>query len=322
MMEPHGLHTLLSFLGFLALLAFFGLSIAKIWLVPAHAFGAQDLFLRWQQMLEECLGLLTIAAIMLLLVRTAEMDSGSLEEVLSDVPVVLTRTHFGSIWSVHLATLLGLWICCSVCSSRSASRLWSAVVVAGMLVLAFTHSASSHASDAGDFTLSELNDWMHVVSTSVWGGAILASALLIFPMLKTQDALISEVAIRLSSLAGVALAVVLITGIYNALLRLPDWQALTGTNYGRVLSTKLVIVSLLILVGAFNRFAVIPRIKRHVADPTCPVQAPVRLIFRALIVDAALVVLVVIAAAVLVQMEPDKASNAGGPSAVYGGGDQ
>jgi len=322
MIELHGLHTLLSFLGFLALFTFFGLSITKIWLVPADAFATPEVFLRWQKMMDECLGLMTFAAVMLLLVRTAEMAGGSLEEVLSDVPVVLTRTHFGSIWSVHLATLLGLWVCCSACSSNSSSNLWTAIVVAGMLVLAFTYSASSHASDAGDFTLSELNDWMHVVSTAVWGGAIFACALLVFPMLRTQDALISGVAIRLSDLAGVALAVVLITGVYNAVLRLPNWGAFTATNYGRVLAVKLGVVAVVALIGAFNRFAVVPRIKRHVADRTCPVEGPLRLIFRALLIDAIFILGAILLAAVLVQSEPDSASHAQHPSSAYGGGDR
>jgi len=310
MIEFHGLHTLLGFLGFLALFTFFGLSITKIWLVPADAFAMPEVFLRWQKMMDECLGLMTFAAVMLLLVRTAEMDGGSLEEVLSDVPVVLTRTHFGSIWSVHLATLLGLWVCCSACSSSSSSSLWTAIVVAGMLVLAFTYSASSHASDAGDFTLSELNDWMHVVSTAVWGGAILVCALLVFPMLRAQDDLVSNVAIRLSDLAGLALVVVLITGIYNAVLRMPSWGAFTSTRYGRVLAIKVVVVAVVALIGAFNRFVVIPRIKPHVADRSRPVEAPLRLLFRALIIDAALILMAILMAAVLVQSEPDRAPNA------------
>ncbi len=303
MIDIHSLHAALDFLGFWALFTFSGLLIAKIWLVPAHAFDLPELHARWRQMVAECFALLFFAGALLLLVRTAEMDEGTLLKVLSDLPFVLTKTHFGMIWSLHLITLLALWGCFAVFPGSFPSKVWAAVMVGGILVLAFTYSASSHASDNGDFTMDELNDWAHVVSTAVWGGAIFVCALLIFPQLKGRDALMSTVAIRLSGLSGAALAVVLITGIYNSTRQLPGWRALLSTSYGRVLAVKLGIVAALIIIGALNRFVIVSQIRQYANGKSLTPAMPLRLLFRTLAVDAVLLLGAIVMAAILVQTE-------------------
>jgi len=304
MVEIHGLHVLLSFAGFCALFVFNGLLISKIWLVPAGAFDLPEFYARWRQILHECLVLLALIGIMLLLVRTAEMDNGTLIKILADLPTVLTRTHFGLIWALHLITLLLLWVCCAAFLSSSPSRVWTASMIFGMLVLAFTYSASSHASDKGDFTLAELNDCLHVVSTSIWGGSILISALLIFPALQSRHALITAAAQRLSTLAGAALAFVLATGIYSASLQLRSLDALIDTTYGRVLGVKLVFVAAMILIGALNRLTIVSLARQYAVGDTVVVGKRLQLVFRALTADAALVLLAITMAAILIQNEP------------------
>ncbi len=303
MIDVHALHAAINFLGFWALFIFSGLMIAKAWLVPSHGFMDPELYLRWRRMLGECLMIMAFAGGMLLLVRTGEMDEGTLLKVLSDLPFVITKTHFGWVWSVHLITLLLLWTCCAVILSELPSKPWNTVMVAGMLVLAFTYSASSHASDGGDFTLAELADWAHVVATAAWGGGILVSALLVFPLLKERHALMSTVAIRLSGLSGMALAVVLPTGIYGSSRQLPDWGALLGTAYGRVLVAKLALVSTLIMIGALNRFVIVSRIRQYAMGHSLSAAGPLRLLFRTLTVDAVLVLFAIVMATILVQNE-------------------
>jgi len=304
MVEIHGLHVLLNFVGFCALFVFNGLLISKIWLVPAGAFELPDFYARWRQILGECLVLLALIGIMLLLVRTGEMNNGTLINILADLPTVLMRTHFGFIWALHLITLLLLWVCCAAFLTESPSRIWTAFMIFGMLVLAFTYSASSHASDKGDFTLAELDDCAHVISTSIWGGSILISAFLIFPSLRSQHALITLAAKRLSTAAGVALAFVLATGVYGASLQLRSLDALTNSYYGRVLAVKLTFVGAMILIGALNRFVIISWGKQYAAGNEDVVDKRWRQVFRALAVDAVFVLLAITMAAVLVQNEP------------------
>lgn len=303
MIQLHSLHVVLNFLGFWALFTFCGLVIAKIWLAPVYAFEIPGLYARWRRMLNECLLLLGVAATLLLLVRTAEMDNGSLPRVVADLPLVLSKTHFGLIWSVHLLTLLLLWISCTAYLTHLPSGRWTASMLAGMLILAFTHSASSHASDQGDFSIAELNDWIHVLSTSAWGGSIIISALLLFPLLRWHQSLIWIVTLRLSRLSAVALAFALATGLYNSTLQLPDLDAFTGTNYGRILAVKLAIAGSVILIGALNRLIVFSNASQQVLGNTHAAGKSLQLISRALLADAAFVLLAIIMASILIQNE-------------------
>lgn len=300
-METHGLLTVVSFLGFLALFVFVGLLISRLWLMPAPDFDNANLFPPWQKMFQECLAMLTFAGIALLLLRTAEMNDASLEEALLDLPLVFTQTHFGWVWCLHLGALLVLWMGGRELMASSRAANWAMVaVLAAVLVLAFTYSATSHASDNGDFTFAEINDCLHVVSTAVWGGAILASAAFLFPALKSRNLAISTVAVRLSNLAAAALAAVLITGVCNAWLRIPGWTTLTTTNYGLLLSVKVGVVALMVMIGAFNRFFAVPRVQREASTGS---EYSVHTITRVLIADAMLVVVVLIMAAALGQID-------------------
>ncbi len=299
MIDLHNLHVLLSFVDFLVLFTLWGLLLARFWLVPPAAFAEPALSARWARVLSESVLLLGIAGVALLLVRTAEMSELSRRPLLYDVLLVLARTHFGLVWAVHLAALGVLWGACRAYLAAPQPR-WAALMGSAVLALAFTYSASSHASDNGDFTLTELNDYVHVLATATWGGAIFVSAFLLFPALRGRAEL-AQVALRLSRLAAAALAVVLATGLYNASLQLPSPEAMLATNYGRVLAAKLAIVGLVMLIGAMNRVVISARIK---PDPVgAAVARPLLLVARALMVDAALVLLAIVMAAILGQNE-------------------
>lgn len=303
MIQLHSLHVVINFLGFWSLFAFCGLLLARIWLVPSDAFALPELTTRWRQMLVECLALMAFAGVMLLLVRTGEMDEGTLPRVLYDLPLVLTQTHFGHVWSLHLLLLVLLGCGCTFFIDAASSWRWAACMVGGTLALAFTYSASSHASDGGDFTLAELNDWVHVVSTSLWGGGIFVSVLLLFPVLRGRHELLGAAALRLSALSGAALALVLMSGMYNSLRQLPGWEGLLDSNYGRVLAIKMAVVAALMLIGAWNRFMLVPRLQRYTSGNAPAAINPSRLLFRMLAIDTVFVLLAIVMAAILVQNE-------------------
>jgi putative copper resistance protein D len=302
-MTPYSLYIAFNVLDFCALFGLCGLLVSKALILPPQAFGTPGLLRQWRRMLGIVLFVLTLTGIVLLILRTLEMSGSSLAETLPLVATVLFQTHFGHIWTIHLIAIVILWIGWIISFSRLSSRNWMALMMSVMLILIYTYSASSHASDQGDFTLSEFNDWLHVLSTSIWGGSILSAALLIFPALLKQPqqlhSLIAAVVYRLSSVSAVALAIVLVTGIYNTKLRLGDFSALFNTEYGHLLAIKLIFVSTMILIGVLNRFIFVPRIAQWVVEPISIDDKPVRQIIFAMGIDAALVLLTLIATAML-----------------------
>lgn len=129
-------------------------------------------------------------------------------------------------------------------------------VLVGMgLELAFLASRafSGHAASDGDFTLREGMQFLHLSSIAMWGGGVVVAGLITLPYLaSTADpAEILQFTRRLSRTVTVALAIVVLTGIYNS------WKGLGGSlsllpqsAWGRMLLLKVSLVLLVIGHGA------------------------------------------------------------------------
>src|SRR5262249_55189379 len=74
--------------------------------------------------------------------------------------------------------------------------------------------------------------------------------------------LLADIARRFSVLASLALTVVLVSGLYNAWLRVGTVQALVTTLYGRTLLVKLLLVLPLLILGALNHSLSVPLLQQ------------------------------------------------------------
>lgn len=211
-----------------------------------------------------CLGILTLSSLGILTERTMLMSGSPLQAVPALLPLVLLKTHFGTVWLIRAGALLWLWIAWTA-GRRTQGRLMAVLMLIGTLVLAVSRSVSSHAADQGDFTLPELMNWMHLVSVSVWGGTLLAMSVAFFPSLGPNAlfsrAELADLARRLSGTATVALIVVLITGVYNAWIEVHGIRPLWESTYGRLLLFKLALTLVMIILGASNRLRHVPRMR-------------------------------------------------------------
>lgn len=196
-----------------------------------------------------------------LIVRARTMSGGGLGVAVSAVPLVLARTHFGLVWTARLATL-GVVLGLSFGSSR-ALRTMAFTLALG---LALTTALTGHAADWGDLTPSAFVDWMHILAASAWTGGLIGLTLVVFIERPSWPAaLLASVMRRFSTLAGLCLLAVAVSGTYNAWTQLGAPSELWTTTYGRVLAIKLLMVLALVGLGAVNRYAIIPRL-----DPGCP----------------------------------------------------
>jgi copper resistance protein D len=104
-----------------------------------------------------------------------------------------------------------------------------------------------HAASDGDFTLREGIQFLHLSATAAWGGGIPVAGLITVPhmaSLAEEDGM-EKFARRLSGTVTIALAVVILTGIYNS------WKGLGGSlsplltsAWGRMLLLKMSFVLL------------------------------------------------------------------------------
>lgn len=239
------------------------------------------------------LALLCITTLGLLWARTVVMSGMPWQGALSSVPLVLGQTHFGHVWQWRLGILAAAWLTWWRWGrAQMSSRGLLLLALCLIAVLAFTRSASGHPADQGDFTLREFNDWLHLTAAAVWMGTVMVSALFLSPRLRGRRSPAGGAVIRsiqrLSNLAGVALMVVLTTGVCNALWAIPALTDLWTTGYGRLLLVKLALIAVLILFGAVNRYYFLPRLRESGDAPRLHRQFAVSLILESLVMIAAM----------------------------------
>jgi len=181
-------------------------------------------------------------------------------------------TRFGEAWRAQAAGLLiAAAAAVVVRRSRGGARLPDgpgvAVALGAGAVLALAAiSWGGHASAGADATVNIVIDFIHSGATAAWIGGLLGLAVLVAPAVARLEAgdrvrLAASVVVRFSALAMVAVAVLVVTGVYRALAEVALGDLL-DTAYGRVLLVKLGLFAVLLVGGAYNRMVIHPRLER------------------------------------------------------------
>ncbi len=267
-MEGNLFHAIPTAFDLLALATCLGALSCRLWVLPPTATMPPDglhteaLLAPLWRLLLACVAALVLSSIGQLVARAVEMSGRPVSTILPVLPTVLFRTHYGWVWLVRIPALGALWIEWWLGRQRLHSRAIPAVMLGAGALIASTRSASSHAADWGDLTLPELIDWLHLLAGSLWGGGLLALSMVVLPaaikLPEQRRTLIADIARRFSTLAGVALAGVLLTGIFNAWIQVERFRALWETPYGRTLIAKLLLVLPLLILGALNHYISVP----------------------------------------------------------------
>jgi putative copper resistance protein D len=176
-------------------------------------------------------------------------------EVLSLIPTVLSGTRQGGLWYANTVALVML-LTGQIWMKPRATSAATWLAIAGLGVLAATRAASSHASEAGDLSLAEISQYVHLLATSVWAGAIVVSAFLVVPHWPAFGVpAFWNYSRRLSRVVTWALAILLLTGVCTA------WREVHGSvsvlwthTWGRILLTKVSLVVVALLLGSLTRF--------------------------------------------------------------------
>lgn len=208
--------------------------------------------------------MLVLSSSILLLTRTAEMSGLSLVNGLCLVPRVLFKTHYGHVWLIRMAVVAVLCAVWLIGRRDIYTPRYTIYMFLAAAVIAATRSASGHGSDAGDFSLPEISDWLHLMAASIWGGGLITLSFVVFPSIYrfTGDCRkhIADIAARFSGLAVVALFTIIITAAYNGWIEVGSVKALFETTYGEIIMAKIVLLLSLVVVAASNRYMSIPRV--------------------------------------------------------------
>ena len=252
-------------------------------------------FVTWSRV---CLVLLIVADVGELLVRSQSMAGGDLASALAAAPLVMTRTHFGTVWMWRAAVIVPLFLLMG--ATGRAAHLATCGLALGV---ALTTTLVGHAADQGDLSLAALVDWIHISAAAAWTGGLLCLAGLVLREVRQwQHEPLAMLLRRFSSLAGWCLLAVVASGIYNACTRLGSLSALWTSAYGKVLIAKLALVLVVAVLGAANRFAVLPRLGAMRSRSARAEERLVSYVFW----EAALVVLIFGCTALLTESTPPR----------------
>jgi copper transport protein len=224
-------------------------------------------------------------------------------------------TRFGTVWGI---TALA-WVLLGAMTTPALRKLSPARVGVLLLPLSFIvlePALSGHPSTQSPVALLFPANVLHVVAMAVWSGG-LASLLLILPAatreLEAPDRsrLLAATLARVSPLALLCVAVILLTGVGQAYAYVRDLDNLLDTAYGRAVLIKFVLlVAALIPLGAYNRYRSVPVLKRIAAGGETPGRAGL-LLRRALRGEVALLVVVLGVTAALAGYAPATAVQSG-----------
>lgn len=160
------------------------------------------------------------------------------------------------VWKTAATTSMGLaavlaWLAvlCAALSWKMTHRLsYTLLAILALFLLGGSLAASGHASTAEPVWLARPSVWLHIIALTLWIGALLPLA---FALKRGQE---SQLLAWFSRLIPTALVLLLGSGATLIYVQFDQVSSLWQSAYGQVLSVKLLLVTLLLGLGAYNRY--------------------------------------------------------------------
>ena len=273
------------------------------------------------------IALLVLATLAALVLQTSAVLDITVGQSLSPPHLyqVIRQTSYGGPWLLQLATLAMLAVVVLLISRHtgqvqgaehdedaSSALLWTGLGITALMFLA--PSLTGHAAAAAkEWPLSVFSDWLHLVAAGFWVGGLFH---LVLAMTRATSGLggrqrlsvLHSVIPMFTRLAIVSTLLIAITGVYNSWTHVDRFSALWTTAYGKTLSVKVLLFIPMLVLGGLNTFVIHRRAKHFVANDD-RTESPDHLKLdrafrRSVAIEAALGVAVLLAAAVLVFLQP------------------
>jgi len=206
-----------------------------------------------------------LSALSLLLATTANMASSAAAALdVGTISKVLFGTSFGRVWCWHLVVAI---LAIGVCLTPRGPWRMPAILVLSLLLLVSLGWVGHAVEGQGPTKLvHQINQMVHLLAAGLWlGGLVPLAWLLGWARSPTGGAWISlarDVVSRFSQMGYTAVALLAATGALNTLLLAGSPAALVRTPYGRLLSLKILLFLAMVAVALFNRFRLLPRLRR------------------------------------------------------------
>ena len=211
---------------------------------------------------------------------------------------VMFSTSLGTAAIERIVTLLitGLGVAAGFFRYAVATRAGIALAGIGAAASMWVDVAASHAGAQAPVGVNLVAQWAHIVASGVWFGGLLT---LIFAVRGQPSEVKGRAVRRFSTLAGIAIIVVALTGTFRAVIEIGSIGQLFGTAFGVLVLVKVALFVALACLGAINRYRNVPR-----------AATVLRGLRRAGSTEVVIGAAVVLVAAALVNVAPPVASSA------------
>jgi len=245
-------------------------------LLPAWGDAAGGLPARVRRRLLDCLigavVLAILANFVALLQQSMVFFNADLAQVIRQNlwGVVLIGSRFGDVWIFR--TLLLIFSALLIFASeyyrpllpRLANGIWRGMPWLGALFIGLTMVTSHAAGSTLMPWLAIAVDWLHALAAAFWLGGSLALTLVLPPALaplegEQRRSALRAVMLRFSRLVTPLIALMIVSGIYNA-LNFFVTPADLGSSYGRALGIKLLMIAPVLILGGWQHVALRPHL--------------------------------------------------------------
>jgi copper transport protein len=252
-------HGTLQGLTYTALLLATGLAFFAVLLLPASG-GIETLRRRLRQVVRVAAVVAGAGATLLVPVGVAYQQGLGLTGLVT--PAAWSRWASADGLLAALVVLGSAAVAVAVGERPPSPRQRIPVLAGGGVALAAL-ALVGHTRSYGPTALVVLSDVAHVVAAATWFGGLVGLAITLTSLAK-RETLAATTLARFSSVAAVLLAVVATAGVVLAWRVVGSWGGLLGTTYGLVLLAKVGVVALAVGVAGWNRFRLLPQVRRAV----------------------------------------------------------
>jgi copper resistance protein D len=255
-MAPQWSSALLAWPAILAQSLIFGSAMLCMMLNPraANRCGARGALVQSLRSPWRALALIALVASALMFVgEVAEMAGVTWWQALPLLGEVLTVTHSGHAWLIWLPSVAALPLAAWL-PMLDRTRCWILCLLCGAMM--FAGSMNSHAIDFG--TVALILRFIHALAAGTWSGALFGYWIGTWASARGEHLRIVAAA-ALSRLAAWSVAILILSGSYMAYEGLGHSLGnLLYSSYGHVLSIKIELFAVILAIGGYNRFVLIP----------------------------------------------------------------
>jgi copper resistance protein D len=299
-----GLIVISRFTHFAALAVLFGGALFRLCVEPRRGDQPEQ----WPRMVDVAAAAVALLSALGWLVGVAATMAGGWGELLAAdaVAAVLVETRFGRLWIGRLAlaaAILGL-----VLMTRRRTQPWEVAVLLLSAVLTASLVAVGHGSVGAGLLgpIHVVGDALHLLCACAWLGGLCGLGIVLHSAGRRHDDasrdLVRDALPRFSRLGYLAVGLLLVTGVLNAIVLVPRPDSFITTAYGQVLLVKIGLVAVMIAIAIRNRFVLAPAILAARASDGS--EEETASLFRSVAVEQAVGALVLATVAILGTLHP------------------